>query len=142
MTALVGLLAGLGLALLSIASTRYNCARLREGAAAQRQLERLAWAIYLVVAALIYLGFAAREAGEGWMSIELLGLTAYSALALLGVRRSARLLALGWALHAAWDVVVHAGVPGEFVPEWYRWACLSFDIVAALYLAARLGDED
>ncbi len=141
MTALVGLLAGIGLALLSIASTRLHCARLREGPVAQRQLERVAWAVYLAVAALIYIGFAAREAGAGWMSVELLGLVAYSALALLGVRRSARLLALGWALHAAWDMVVHAGVSGDFVPEWYRWACLSFDIVAALYLAARHGDE-
>lgn len=31
-------------------------------------------------------------------------------------------------------MVVHASAPGELVPEWYRWACLVYDVVAAGYL--------
>ncbi|MCA9720631.1 MAG: hypothetical protein H6713_38300 [Myxococcales bacterium] len=136
MTVVLGLLAGVGLALLSIASTRYNCARLRPHPVDALELERLAWAAYLSLAALIYIGFALREAGDGWMGVELLGLVGYTALAVIGARRPV-VLALGWGMHAGWDIIIHAGVPGEFVPQWYRWACLSFDVVAAAYLVSR-----
>ncbi|MEZ4385247.1 MAG: DUF6010 family protein [Nannocystaceae bacterium] len=132
--ALGGLLGGLLLALASIASTRVNLRRLRPDPAAARRLELVAWAIYLVVAALVYVGFALRTGGEGWMSVELLGVAAYAGLAWAG-RRRPRLLALAWLLHAAWDMVVHAGVADDFVPLWYRWACLSFDLAAAIYIA-------
>lgn len=133
-----GLAFGVAFALASIVSTRVNSRRLRSEAAAARRLELVAWAIYLVVAALIYVGFALREAGDGWMSVEVLGVFAYAGLAWLGLRWP-RLLALGWLLHAGWDMVVHAGVADEFVPLWYRWACLAFDVAAAAYIA-RLAD--
>ncbi|MCA9661952.1 MAG: hypothetical protein KC486_26675 [Myxococcales bacterium] len=133
-----GLAFGVALALASIASTRFNSRRLRPEAAAARRLEVVAWAIYLVVAALIYVGFALREAGDGWMSVEVLGVLGYAGLAWLGLRRP-RILALGWLLHAGWDMVIHAGVADDFVPLWYRWACLSFDVAAAAYVA-RLAD--
>lgn len=133
-----GLAFGLALALASIASTRVNSRRSRPEPAAARRLEVAAWAIYLVVAALIYVGFALRDAGDGWMSVEVLGVLGYAALAWLGLRRP-RVLALGWLLHAGWDMVVHAGVAHDFVPLWYRWACLAFDVAAAAYIA-RLAD--
>ena len=116
---------------LGIVSVRWQAARLRPDPAQAHRLETLMWAIYLALAALIYIGFALREAGEGWMKVELLGLLGYTTLGWLGTRGRGWLLALGWALHAAWDMVVHAGVPDLFVPVWYRWACLVFDFGAA-----------
>ncbi|MCB9703250.1 MAG: hypothetical protein H6711_15250 [Myxococcales bacterium] len=131
--ALGGLVFGLALALASIASTRHQCRRGDRAPAAALRFELVAWALYLVLAAAIYVGFALREGGHGWMPLELGGLVGYTALAWLGVRRP-RLLALAWLLHAGWDMVIHGDAPAALVPGWYRWACLAFDVVAAAYL--------
>lgn len=127
--ALLGTLGGLVLALLTIASTRWQARRFAPSD--PHRFELVAWAIYLFLAAAIYVAFALREAG--WMRLELAGLVGYTALAWCGVRRP-RLLALGWLLHAGWDAVVHADAPGTLVPDWYRWACLGYDLVAAIHL--------
>ena len=49
-------------------------------------------------------------------------------------------LGLGWLLHPLWDLLLHLYGPGHHVvPQWYAWACLSFDaavfgfIVVVLY---------
>ncbi len=130
----LGLLLGLILVVASIRLTRWQSRRLRPDPDAARALESTLWGVSLVLAALIYIGFALREDGEGWMLVELAGLLVYSALALAGARHHSRWLAAGWALHAAWDLLVHHGVPDSFVPQWYRWACVSFDLGAAWYL--------
>lgn len=127
--ALLGTLGGLVLALLSIATTRWQSRRLAPND--PQRVELASWAIYLFLAAAIYVAFALREAG--WMRLELAGLVGYTALAWYGVRRP-RLLALGWLLHAGWDAILHAGAPETMVPGWYRWACLGFDFVAAIHL--------
>ena len=131
--ALLGTLVGLVLALLSIVSIRWQGRRFAPND--PHRFELVSWAIYLFLAAAIYVAFALREAG--WMRLELAGLVGYTALAWYGVRRP-RLLALGWLLHAGWDAILHAGAPETLVPGWYRWACLGFDVVAAIHLA-RLG---
>lgn len=124
--ALLGTLGGVALALSSIVMTRWLVRRVA-------RLELLWWAGYLALAAWIYVGFALREGGDGWMHVELAGAAGYTALAWLGVRRPP-FLALGWLLHAGWDVVVHSDAPEGLVPSWYRWACLGYDVAAALYL--------
>jgi hypothetical protein len=128
-----GLVAGVAAAVLSIWITRRQSRTL---AARFARAEHASWALYLLLAALIYVGFA-WSASPTWMHIELAGVVAYGALAWLGYRYDRRLLALGWLLHAAWDSVVHSSAT-PFVPEWYRWACLAFDIIAALWIARRL----
>jgi hypothetical protein len=127
--ALLGTLVGLVLALLSIASIRWQGRRFAPND--PHRFELVSWAIYLFLAAAIYVAFALREAG--WMRLELAGLVVYTALAWCGVRRP-RLLALGWLLHAGWDAILHADAPETLVPGWYRWACLGFDVVAAIHL--------
>ena len=127
--ALLGTLGGLVLALLTIASTRWQARRFAPND--PRRFELVSWAVFLFLAAAIYVAFALREAG--WMRLELAGLVGYTALAWYGIRRP-RLLALGWLLHAGWDAILHAGAPETLVPGWYRWACLGFDVVAAIHL--------
>lgn len=100
------------------------------------QAERASWALYLLLAALIYVGFA-WSASASWLRIELAGVLAYGALAILGYRFNSKFLALGWLLHAAWDSVLHSAAT-PFVPDWYRWACLAFDVIAAVWIARRL----
>lgn len=101
------------------------------------------WALALLVAALIYVGFAVVGSALGLvddpphiLGYQGLGVIVYGALGALGMRHP-RALAAGWALHVLWDLGHrHAA----WVPDWYVAACLSFDLVAAgalVRLAAR-----
>ena len=95
--------------------------------------ERRIYAVGLVIAALVYVGFgAAGGAGAQWLALETLGLLLYGAAAWAGLRGRPWLLALGWAAHVGWDVLLHLGGAGsEYTPHWYPWLCVSFDLVIA-----------
>lgn len=93
------------------------------------------YAISLIVAALIYVVFTARGASFNWLALEIAGLVLFTLLALLGLKASAFILALAWALHAAWDVLLHKLYDAAFVPDWYPLVCLSFDLLLAGYIA-------
>ncbi|MEM1417201.1 MAG: DUF6010 family protein [Myxococcota bacterium] len=117
-------------ALVSVATTR-RLARTRPDPG---RFERRSWAAYLLVAALIYVAFAALGGAAGtWLALELGGVALYGGIALAGARRSFRLVGLGWLAHALWDLVLHpAGHPG-YVPAWYPPLCLGFDVAAGLW---------
>ncbi len=102
--------------------------------------ERRFLAAGLVIAALIYVGFAtASSAYVPWLALETLGVGFYGALAWLGLRYSPWWLALGWATHPAWDVGLHlVGDGSAFTPAWYSVACVSFDLLVAVYLAGQV----
>src|SRR6188472_4088669 len=102
------------------------------------------YAAGLVIAALIYVGFAVAGGAEPrWTLIELAGLVPFAALAWLGLRSSLGWLAVGWAAHAAWDTVLHllAGTPG-FVPAWYPVVCIGFDLFMAGVIGLRLTTKE
>lgn len=92
------------------------------------------WALALLVAALIYVGFAAVGSAMGLvddpphtLAYQGLGVMVYGALGALGMRHP-KALAAGWALHVFWDLGHrHAA----WVPDWYVAACLAFDLVVA-----------
>jgi hypothetical protein len=98
-------------------------------------------AVVLIVAALIYVVFAARAgAGTDWLAGELVGIALYGGIALLGLRRSPWWLVAGWALHPLWDILLHYGGPGHnFAPETYTIPCLTFDLTVAAYIALTYG---
>jgi hypothetical protein len=108
-------------------------------------------AIVLIVAAGAYFGFAVAagpNAGPKWILLEFAQAVAFGILALLGLRASPYWLALGWALHPVWDIGLHYLGPGRaFAPLPYAIACITFDLVVALYIvvayrrtgASRLG---
>jgi hypothetical protein len=79
----------------------------------------------LIVAALIYVGFAIAGGHRTDLLVELGGVVLFAAFAFLGVRHSIHWLALGWVSHVAWDVVLH---PADW---WYPVACIGFDLVVA-----------
>ena len=100
---------------------------------------RVVFAIGLIVAAAIYLLFAAMANRGAWIGVELFGVVAYGAFALLGLRNSMWWLVLGWAMHPIWDIAIHhAGAGAEFTPDWYAWTCVSFDAIVAAYIAHRI----
>src|SRR5437867_1079910 len=111
-------------------------------ALAQRlHAERSCYAVGLVCAALIYVGFALARTGRTRLPLELGGLGLYSAVALLGAWRWPRLLSIGWGAHAAWDVILHSGIRVAPATVWYPPACLGFDLVVALAYARRLASR-
>ena len=118
------LLAGL---LLGAGFVRYAQARRR---GAHRVL-----AAGLVIAAIVYVGFAMRAPNVlPWLAVELAGIGIFAALGMMGLRSSPWWLAAGWALHPVWDVALHYLGPGAaFTPQWYAIACVSFDLVVAGY---------
>jgi hypothetical protein len=88
----------------------------------------------LVVAAVIYLGFALLNGGADRLGLELLGVLAFTAVAVLSLRVSPALVGAGWAAHVAWDVVLHGGMPAPYVPGWYPTVCVGFDLLVAGYV--------
>jgi len=91
------------------------------------------YAAGLFIAALIYVGFAvAGGANAQWLALESAGLVLYGGAALLGLRGWPIALAVGWGAHVGWDVLLHLdGAGAAYVPVWYPWLCISFDVVLA-----------
>ncbi|HEU4560062.1 MAG TPA: DUF6010 family protein [Longimicrobium sp.] len=92
----------------------------------------------LVVAAVAYIVFAARDGDPTGVLVEVAGTVLFGGVAALGLaRRSARLLALGWALHPLWDVVLHTrGILAGYTPPGYVVACVGFDLLLAALIAS------
>lgn len=93
-------------------------------------------AVGLLIAALIYVGFAVMQGMDGfWFGIEMGGVLIYGTLAYMGWRFSLWWVILGWAFHSVWDTVLHLYGPGHGIaPVWYAHACLWFDLALAGYL--------
>ena len=89
----------------------------------------------LVVATVIYVGFAIIWGGYKWILIELAGVSIYGLFAWLALRFNYNWLVFGWATHPAWDLMLHFFGDGRMIaPEWYVIACISFDFLIAAYI--------
>lgn len=104
----------------------------------RREVPLAAWG--LVLAALIYVGFALRTGspGPGWLGVEIAGLAIFGTVAWLGARVSVWFLAAGWGAHAGWDFLHHLNQAPDFVPAWYPAWCGSLDLAVAALLAMPL----
>lgn len=97
-------------------------------------------ALGLLVAAIIYIGFALVGGDVAWIAIEVGGLLGYAIFVWLAWHYSTLWLTAGWAAHPLWDLALHGFGPGHSVaPEWYVYACLSFDLIVAGYILASMG---
>lgn len=96
--------------------------------------EHAYWRIGLIVAALIYVGFAVYGKNWEYLPIEFGGFVLYGAFAWMSKKFNLMWLSIGWGLHILWDVFLHAGAETSFVPSWYPGICLGFDIVIAIYI--------
>ena len=129
MTIVLPLLAGLVLALALVA-----WARPMSPTRATR-----VYATGLVVAALIYVAFALAGGAEAReLAMEAIGVLLYGGLAWFGLRYWPPAIALGWAAHVAWDVLLHLDGSGAgYTPDFYPWVCVSFDLVLAAAILAQ-----
>jgi hypothetical protein len=92
------------------------------------------WANSLIIAALIYVGFALFGGRMDALGLEILGVILFTIPALLGMRYSAYFTAVGWLLHPIWDVALHSVETTPFVYWWYPLICLGFDVLVGVYL--------
>lgn len=97
--------------------------------------------VFLVVAALVYVGFAIRWGNATWLGIETLSVLIYAGFCGLASRFSLLWLAVGWLLHPLWDLLHRLGPGHHIAPDWYTVACISFDLAVAAYLVYRVRTE-
>ncbi len=87
----------------------------------------------LGAAALIYLTMAWLGRGSrAEIQLELVGVAAFTLLALVGLRWWPTLVGIGWLFHAGWDILLH-WPPQPWVPVLYPLSCVAFDLVVAAY---------
>ena len=108
-------------------------------AAYARSVGRRADRVYaggLVVAALIYVGFALfNGAAPHALGLEGVGVVLFTGFAVAGLRGHPLLLAVGWALHMVWDLYLHPADGGGYAPWWYPVACVGFDLWISGFIA-------
>ena len=84
-----------------------------------------------------YLFASGGRAADLWLWVEALGLSVFTALAVLGVKRSPWFLAIGIVLHGlTWDSWHYHY--STYMPDWYAFACFVIDLVLGTYVAARV----
>ncbi|WP_455201838.1 DUF6010 family protein [Kaarinaea lacus] len=95
-------------------------------------------ALALLLAALVYVLFALASQNQLYITIEIVGLLLFLLLIWLGYQYSFWFIVLGWLLHVLWDMGLYPAETAPYVPQWYAWFCVGFDIVMALYLGVLL----
>ena len=89
----------------------------------------------LLVAAVIYVGFAVLWGEEGWTRFEAVGVAIFSLIAFLARRFGILWIGLGWLLHIGWDYLFHmVGAGSHLAPSWYPPVCIGFDLVVGVYI--------
>ena len=94
---------------------------------------------FLVIMPLVYVSrylFASTgRAAAYWLWVEVLATLIFTALAILGVKRSPWFLVIGMVPHGvAWDAWHYRN--STYIPDWYVIACLAVDLAAGAYVAA------
>lgn len=94
--------------------------------------------VALFLAAFIYILFALYEFHPLWIMVEVTGLLLFLMFIWMGYQYSFWFLSMGWLLHVVWDVGFHPAEAAPYIPHWYPWLCVGFDVIAALYVAVIL----
>ncbi len=95
-------------------------------------------AAVLLVAVLIYVLLALFSGNPVFVAIEIIGLLLFLLLIGLGYRYTLWFVVMGWILHVLWDVGLHPAQTAPYVPQWYAWLCVGFDVVMAFYMGGLL----
>jgi hypothetical protein len=97
--------------------------------------ERSFYPVVLIVIAALYLLFAVMAKSTGSLVAEIIPALVFVSMAVLGFRKTPWLVVAGLALHGVFDFFHHAVIANPGVPVWWPGWCLSYDVVAAAYLA-------
>jgi hypothetical protein len=99
--------------------------------------DRAFYATVLTVVGMLYVLFAVMAGGEGLLP-EVGFFAVFAALAAVGFRWSMWVVVAGLALHGLFDFVRYSVLIAPGAPSWWPAFCGSYDVVAALGLAALL----
>ena len=99
--------------------------------------DRAFYATILTVVAMLYVLFAVMAGGQGLLR-EIAFFAIFAALAAVGFRWSMWIVAAGLGLHGLFDFIRHSVLVAPGAPSWWPAFCGSYDVVAALGLAALL----
>jgi hypothetical protein len=99
--------------------------------------DRAFYATVLTVVGALYVLFAVIAGGQGLVP-EIAFFVVFATLAAIGFRSSLWVVAAGLALHGVFDFVRSQFIAAPGAPLWWPAFCGSYDLVAALGLAALL----
>ena len=85
-------------------------------------------AVFLAIAAGIYLGFGLQDGRPAHAAIQTLGALPFVVVAVLWPR-AVGLMGVAWLAHGAWDAVHQLGLVQTRIPSWYPGACMGLDLV-------------
>jgi len=97
--------------------------------------DRAFYATVLIVVASYYDLFAVMAGSASALVAESVVLAVFAGLAVIGFRNSPWLVALGLAAHGLFDFFRGGLIANPGVPPWWPGFCLSYDLVAAAWLA-------
>jgi hypothetical protein len=100
------------------------------------------YAIALIIAVFIYVGFAAFNRNVTELLLEITGAMFFGILAIVGWRFSPWWLVAGWFIHPVWDVLLHGQFQLVEVPAGYPVVCLGYDIAIGLVLVFECSRSD
>jgi len=92
----------------------------------------------LLVAVLVYVLLALFSGNPVFVAVEIIGLLLFLFLIGLGYRYTLWFVAMGWILHVLWDVGLYPAQTAPYVPQWYAWLCVGFDVAMAFYMGTLL----
>ncbi len=97
--------------------------------------ERSFYPVVLIVIATLYLLFAAIAGSTEAFVAEVIPALLFVTAATIGFRKTTWLVVVGLAFHGVFDFFHHAVIVNPGVPVWWPGFCLTYDVVAAGYLA-------
>lgn len=94
------------------------------------------YGILLAMIAGVYIGFAIDDGRRDKLILEVVVALGFCMLVLIGMWKWPVLIAVGYLLHAVWDLLHHPFKLGVRVKAWYPPACLIYDglIGAFIYI--------
>jgi hypothetical protein len=96
------------------------------------------YGILLAMIAGVYIGFAINDGRHDKLLLELLVALGFCVLVLIGMWKWPVLIALGYFLHAVWDLLHHPFKLGARVKSWYPPACVIYDVLVGAFIYIHL----
>jgi hypothetical protein len=97
--------------------------------------DRAFYAVMVVIVASYYILFAVMSGSALALSVETAAFSIFALAAVIGFRTNLWLVAGALVGHGIFDLVHPLLITNAGVPAWWPMFCMSFDVVAGLYLA-------
>ena len=100
--------------------------------------DRVFYPTVVIVNATYYILFAVMGSSTPALAIESLVAGAFLTVALVGFKKNLWLAVAGLAGHGVFDFFHHIFIQNPGVPVWWPGFCMSFDVLAGIFLAVLL----